>query len=64
MESEMKNVLEELDYHKNKNNRMHDEIARLELGLEHNKVIAITTYFWYLISSFILLGLLNTKSWL
>ncbi|GKD75782.1 kinesin-like protein KIN-UC [Tanacetum coccineum] len=37
LESEMKNMLKELVFQKNQNNRMHDEITRLELGLEHNK---------------------------
>ncbi|KAK1416612.1 hypothetical protein QVD17_32403 [Tagetes erecta] len=37
LESEMKHVLEQLDFQKNQNNLMHEEIQRLQLGLEHNK---------------------------
>ena len=52
MESELKDVLEELDIQKNQNNLLHDEIARLEQGLEHKKVFALTTYYSWRLSRY------------
>lgn len=40
LESEMKDVLKELELQRKQNNLMHDEIKRLELGQEQNKVFA------------------------
>lgn len=45
LESELKNVLKDLNEHKDHNDVMRDKVAHLEMNLKHNKV-SVKLYFY------------------